>query len=1018
MNIIKIKLTALFIFILMIISNLSACNVKNEKNENYEVTDVTDTTGNGTTDINADEASKDELSGIEIGNIDWSDSIKYAASMKNAVNGKFTTAGRGAFEFSNSNAVIIHDLSGLNTKLITSLSTQNGKTYLSNTMDTFLIDKNSLKYYSSASPSSGRMNSFRLGYYYYDVHILNLGYSNGDTESKIEPLDVGNFKKGAWGANMATIPTFDDGIMRYEVKDLTDPYVYYSGSNISTDDYNGLEITMRCKKSTFAFFYLIAGSQEGFNAEQNVGFTVVPGDEFITYSVPFDSIPDYTGALKGIRLDCGSTAGEIIEVQSIKAVKLNSSAILIKLDRMFHTYSDKIHQELRFLAAKDIDNLGSYGTETKILKSTVEKLMISDKNGAHEDLSSKDSSTVEFVAFDIKDTGVFGYIFPNIIGNDETVTVNGEVTVTDDGEYYIICQEQKYNSDILSSGKDCIMANRIYTDITHDFEGIKKETYIERNPLTDVFIAEKIDGATNNGYDAVLGAYVYNMDGSDFNAPYYDQTQKHYKTNTVIVGDDVDRNIYIYSSTIAGCLECAAVLDQDENLLPLQVEVCKNFQGEKEEPLYYPEDISYGDTIFPLKIKKAETLKFTILNLYQNWGVYPLKQLSSIQFHIPYYHLSVGVTETNCIAPYFVYSKDTWTLPDFRALSSVLWDSQPQHTSVGRLHFLNYIDTLGNKLNSESQCAEINSAGPVYADINMDYLSDDGKIKAEYRHMEMPQTDETRTYYSIKLTILEDLTIKDFKNNFSFFSFDGRSALFNKLGFLDKNNKSQVKAVDINNGSFSEFISLGSEGGYFDYFGSTNTTDIVNFALIIKDSNIIINGEKYEDGFILKNSFDGSLNLGALTLDIDDVSFKKGDVLELNIILLPWGNYDEQDDSKVIGVRNDSILNPFTLNVSIGSLIEDKYLPKVQAIGNGEEVTAEYTVSGGKNNVVTRVYGFSSYERVKIFEKFGEEYKEYKTNNYNYDGIQIYYDQDGTYSFAFVADMLNGEARTFKVVGK
>ncbi len=64
------------------------------------------------------------------------------------------------------------------------------------------------------------------------------------------------------------------------------------------------------------------------------------------------------------------------------------------------------------------------------------------------------------------------------------------------------------------------------------------------------------------------------------------------------------------------------------------------------------------------------------------------KQISSVQFFVPYYHLSTGVTETNCIAPYYVDGKNLWTLPDFRAMSAPLWAGQPQHTSGGRLYFL------------------------------------------------------------------------------------------------------------------------------------------------------------------------------------------------------------------------------------------------------------------------------------------------------------------------------------------
>ena len=119
----------------------------------------------------------------------------------------------------------------------------------------------------------------------------------------------------------------------------------------------------------------------------------------------------------------------------------------------------------------------------------------------------------------------------------------------------------------------------------------------------------------------------------------------------------------------------------------------------------------YGDTIFPLRFKENEESQFTVLNLYQNWGKYPLKQLSWIQFHVSYYHLSTGVTESNCIAPYYVYGKDGWTLPDFRGASGIMWSGQPQFNSVGRLYFLSYINSKGKKVMTEYTDSYIRSSG-------------------------------------------------------------------------------------------------------------------------------------------------------------------------------------------------------------------------------------------------------------------------------------------------------------------
>jgi hypothetical protein len=175
-------------------------------------------------------------------------------------------------------------------------------------------------------------------------------------------------------------------------------------------------------------------------------------------------------------------------------------------------------------------------------------------------------------------------------------------------------------------------------------------------------------------------------------------------------------------------------------LLPIPTEVAKNFGGEKEEPIFYAGDAVYSETIFPLSLGAEESLSFTVLNLYQNWGSFPLKQLSSIQYYRPYYHLSVGTTETSCIAPWFGVT-DLWTLPDFRTQSMDYWfelsvkdgfSNQPQHTHAGYQYFLQYTDTDGIYNATENVSNVINSSGPVYADVDMTYISDDGNIKVPY----------------------------------------------------------------------------------------------------------------------------------------------------------------------------------------------------------------------------------------------------------------------------------------------
>ncbi|MFA6948400.1 MAG: hypothetical protein WCQ72_05415, partial [Eubacteriales bacterium] len=522
------------------------------------------------------------------------------------------------------------------------------------------------------------------------------------------------------------------------------------------------------------------------------------------------------------------------------------------------------------------------------------------------------------------------------------------------------------------------------------------------------------DSARSEGYSPMLGAYVFTLDGTGFNEAYNDLADYHFKVTPCMTGDTVDRNIYIYTNTPNGGLECAALLDQADGLLPVPLEVSKNFCGEYEEPFYYPDDTAYGDVVFPLTIAAGEAKKFTVLNLYQNWGIYPLKQLSSIQFHISYYHLSKGVTETNCIAPYFVYGKDGWVLPDFRGLSSELWSSQPQHYSYGRLYWPNYISAGGDRIKSEVQSADIASAGPVYADISNTYLTDDGAAVISVRHMELPQNDETRTYYTFRFDFTEEVTINDVRRSLELFATDGRISKFQYLGYLDADGNETVKTLENKAGS-EEIIPLGSEAPYFSLFDSLDSDGTVNFGLIVKSCNVTMNGESVTIPLALKNSFDGSLNYEALTFDTDTITFAAGDSIELNVILLPFGDFNITNDDSVRKVRADSVISPYTLDIAVGELIGDTYLPRVAA-ADGK---AEFTLSGGADNAVVRVDGFDSYERPAIYIK-GEngEWSEYKTDTHGYDGIQCYYNDDGKYGFAFVCPMGDGKTPvTLKIEG-
>ena len=927
----------------------------------------------------------------EAKNADWASTIAYANGIADGVQGRFTDAKRHKFAFENKNASVLYDLSTEGAIGVSSICNANGKPYFNTVSDVKVVLDSGNVFSAAESLTNGRMNSHRLGYYYYDFRFCDQMFISVDSKEQISAdencYDIIANSSG-WRTHDTTKVVRNDGVLSYTVKESYDPYVM-GQVQFDTKEYDAIQMTIKTESAQTGNFYIIAGAQTGYNGEQNVGFRFNSGD-WVTIVVPLSTIPDYTGYVTGFRIDIGEANGEHVEIKELKAIKRGESSAPFQLERVFHTYSDKMHEVVRIVASADYEGGGSFMSTISIPESTVRKFVLKNKDGEVSELEGFDFSTAEYVGFDVKGAGVFGIIMP-------AIEDNGEIKVELIDGNYVITRSKEIAGPVKMKG-DVYFGHRIYTSSSHQFNDLRKEAYIERNPLTDVYVTVRDSNSKYSGYNALTGFYRFTINGTDFSKAYYREPDKHYKINTLISGDGVvDRTVYVQTAEPNGMLECAAIIDDNELMLPIPLEVGKNFRGEMEEPFYDPNDTAYGEVYVPLTVGKDEVKRYTMLHLYQNWGNYPLKQLSFIAFHICYYHLSVGVTETNCIAPYFVYGKDGWTLPDFRANSAPLWSGQPQHTSAGRLYFLQYTDTSGNAYKSESQSADILSAGPVYADINMEYLSDDGKIKATYRHTEMPQMDENRTYYNIKLEVLEDVSFKDFKNDFSFFTFDGRSVGYKKVGYLDENN--EMKTENVKSGD--RIVKLGKQYPYYDYYGG-DVADSVNFALIVINSDITVGGQKYDGNFIFRDSFDGTLNYGSLSLDLGEATLKAGDVLELRIILMPWGYSTSKDDSNVRNVREDSCIDPYKITAVKGSVVEDVFIPSVKAENN----EATFKISGGKNYAAVRVYGFADYTKPTITAKAdGADIEFNVSSSHGYDGYQVYLDEDGTYSFSFVVNM-------------
>ena len=999
----------------------------------------------------------------EYGN-DNSDVIAYANNMANGVDAYYDGYDRNKYTVENQNVRVNYNLATGGNSTVASITNPSGTAYIQNTMKVYARTTAGKTYYASNYVSAARPNIYRLGYYYYDVHFMDTDFVNSATVASTKTLTLSKFNN--YSSSHSTKPTVSNGVLSITITNPLDAYVMADNLSYQADSYNAIQITVK-SDSASSMDVLFSANDAAFSTSKGqIRYHLKSDGEWHTYTISTELWKDmgYTGEITGLRFDFDGKEGSTVQIKDIKVQNITYDKIPMALDRTMHTYSDKLHQEIHVVAYEDTTNIAAIGVTTEISESTVAKLIVKDKNGTHTSLNGVDWASAEYIAFDIKNAGIFGYILP-FDGK------SGGMKVTLSGGVYTITQEVTPNNGtilapIYDTTNDFRMGQRIYTDTNHTFDAFLKEAEIERNPLTSeniVIDTNETPRSKFKGYDPIRGAYYFTLSGAaNFNVPYYDSPNKHYEVSFGIKGDGLDRNIYVLTHTSSGALESAVLLDVDDMMLPVPLEVSKNF-SEGEEPIYNCGDTTYGETVFPIALGGDETNYYTLINLYQNWGNYPLKQLSSIGYFVPYYHLSTGVTETNCISQYSTRGRNLEMLPDFRSMSQPFWNNQPQHYNAGHHTFLRYVDSNGNIIGTEYTNVDIGSYGPTYADVTTNYITDDGKIEVKLNHMEMPQTDENRGYYEIVYTVKEDVTISNFREDFEIYSFFG-FAYYKYLGYLDETNNCTRATMSKPNGKTQDptYYTLGTHTPYFDVYYMESATSYGNLAFVIDSSEIIIGGQKSDAAFAVKEAY----QTVSLTLDIDGaVTLKKGDSIKIKAVIMPWGGgwadknvveFDPADYSvdvvnktdadgkayNVYHVNNDESVRRVRMEllannganigavtaVSDCTVVASTFLPTVKT---STGTTAEFTVKGGFDNytedmvnMTVLAKGFSFLNRPKVEELVDGNWVTYELssknspdaagNSHEYDGYSVTY-ENGKYNYSFVTTLTDTTARTFRI---
>ena len=1041
----------------------------------------------------------------ETGNLTTTETqLDHAASLANGVNTYFDDYERDNLYVENQNMELEYVIAGDMDQQVGYIKNKNGGTYITDTMDVY-VKMDDTKFYSSTSNSfaDAKMNIDMFGYYYYQTTVRGQDFLSNFNVGSTSSIALSAFANSSGNQGMSYTKNSDTDYT-FTITDNTDPYIITKTNNVFSTyvDYDAsvytyLKITMKVVSTTG----LTSGSGQVFynngsgfsddNGEHSVSYTYARDGQYHTYYIPLANGNGYSGTIKQIRLDFAGNVDDTFQITEVSAV---SSATeypdALRLKRYFATHSDRLTQRIQIASnVQATEDVTEVGMETEIAKSTVSAVYVKADGTNYSDITSVQNwSTCEYVGFNITGVGIFGYILLQD-GNEDVLTV------TDDGTNYIISQtrtpenntitnsavwetrtvnDKEYTrywhlDGVTENGNDFFMQQRIYTDTNTTFDEFVKAAEFERNPLDEsnfIISADDstLDLAAGDGadgflrYDAWTGAYVLQMDCDGFGGPYYNYPNRHWNLKFAIKakeGDEYDRDIYVWTYiSNGGCLECAAVLDENDMMLPMSIEVCKNFsEAGGERDLYNIDDSTYSYAIFPMTVEANTTTEpLNLVAIQQNWGNYPNSQISSIQFYCPYYHLSTGTTESNCVVPWYQTNgtRGLTTLPDHRAASAPLWPGQPQHNSAGSHRWLYYttetgktITTATNIVTSENTKNTVGSSGPIYADVTMEYKSDDGKITLIYNHMEMPHTDENRAYYEMKYIINSDITFDNFASQFQLFSVTDNdpTGVYQRIGYLDSNNQSAYATNQYANDSSDTTITkytLGTQSPYFTFFDMDNYTISVNFnaagvegngygnvSFLVRDYSVINSaGTDITPNLALVNVG----NRVALSFDETNYTLAAGTVITINAIVMPWGSQEMESDQEywetdgddstvdwdyddylngvdgeqyldknVRDVRYNSCLNPFVASSTTDTVLGDDFvycdvecsdkiyinLPDLAKIKSKDGNTATFTVSGGANNMAVRVYGFNKLTVPKIEEYVNGEWVEYDVSSYN-----------------------------------
>ncbi|MBM3493423.1 MAG: hypothetical protein FJX72_03730, partial [Armatimonadetes bacterium] len=519
----------------------------------------------------------------------------------------------------------------------------------------------------------------------------------------------------------------------------------------------------------------------------------------------------------------------------------------------------------------------------------------------------------------------------------------------------------------------------------------------ELSPLPEGAVS--LSGGHWIGYDPAAG--IYRAEIAHNGAAFAFDPSFHNPTRRMSVGFDVangaaPRDLLVKLATSTGNLEAGVLTDPFGFPLPVPAFVCKNFAGEMEEP----DDTGYGDVYFPLTIGPNERRRFTVHPLTHGWGIWPLKQVSSIRFFLIYWHCSTGASETTCWSMDWMATKGAiFHIPENRPMSGPFWSGQPQHDCQ---HWPGWLQYNGAKGRLCYERTEFDSIAPSLARFTMHFHTSDGAANARVEAWEAPQRDEARTMVRLRYDWVKPCTIEgDARRNFRWHNmsyFRGRNAL---LIWTAPDGKTVQRTVPPS----GDFAILGEPmSPEAPFMAGEGAGDKYNVLTLVRRFRARLGGKEY-DRPALSAAFDAQDASTWLTVDAEKLELQPGDWLEAEIMLMPHGE-PTPPAFKAERERNRFGLQPVSTTVTHGVRVAD-YPPHVRA----QDEVAAFRIEGGHGDLPIIVDGLHGW-KVPLLWMNGV-WQDHQVHGG--DGYQVQPDGQGGYRVVFTAPHRDGQKPEFMV---